>query len=120
MKNTHHHSLVTTKLTDSLIPKENRQRSYLNSSTQFHTTSVGPCYLWSEMDFLGKLSPFSALGFCTLNLDGKQYVKVSELANLELAWPSSSTYSAIFSTRSDQPFCTSKYFFLPLASPPPI
>lgn len=96
MKNTHHHSLVTTKLTDSLIPKENRQRSYLNSSIQFHTTSVGPCYLWSEMDFLGKLSPFSALGFCTLNLDGKQYVKVSELANPELAWPSSSTHSAIF------------------------
>lgn len=70
------------------------------------------------MDFLGKLSPFSTLGFCTLNLDGKQDVKVSELAHLELACLSSTTHSAILSIRSDQPF--REYFFLPLASPPPI
>lgn len=69
--NENYTSLLTTKLTYQLIPKGNQQRSYLNSSVWFHTTPVGPCYVWSKLDFLGKLPPFSTLGFCTLNLDGK-------------------------------------------------
>ena len=45
--------------------------AYLNSSIWFHPTSVGLCYLGSQLDLLGKLPPFPTLRFCTLNLDGE-------------------------------------------------
>lgn len=83
MKNIHHYYLLTTKLTYQLSQKENQQRSYLSSSIWFHTTAVGLSYMWSKLYFLGKLPPFSTIRFCTLDLDGKQHVKVIKLADLE-------------------------------------
>lgn len=95
MRNTHHYYLLTTKLTYLLTQKENQQRSYLSSCIWFHTTAVGLCYLWSKLDFLGKLPPFSTLRFRTLNLDGKSHVKVNQLTILEPAFLSSTTHFTI-------------------------
>lgn len=41
---------------------------YLSGTVQFHTTSVGFCYLWCQLDFLRQLTPFTTVWLCALHL----------------------------------------------------